>query len=59
MEAIQELLSVPDVETPIGLRDRVVLEFFYSLGLRLRECLGNGLGAPRSSPEAAQSFGQE
>ena len=43
VEAIQELLSVPDVETPIGLRDRVVLEFFYSLGLRLRECLGTDL----------------
>ena len=34
---IQAVLSVPDVLDPLGLRDRAILELFYSSGLRRRE----------------------
>lgn len=33
------LLSVPDVSKPLGLRDRAVLEVFYSCGLRRSELI--------------------
>jgi len=34
-----ELLSAPDVSVPLGLRDRAVLEVFYSCGLRRGELI--------------------
>jgi integrase/recombinase XerD len=37
---MSKLLSVPDVATPLGLRDRAVLEVFYSCGLRRSELIG-------------------
>jgi integrase/recombinase XerD len=33
----EQILSVPDVETPLGLRDRALLELLYSSGLRRTE----------------------
>ena len=38
------LLEAPNVETPEGLRDRLIFEFFYTLGLRRRECHGLDIG---------------
>lgn len=35
---MRSLLSVPDTTTAVGLRNRLVLELFYVLGLRLGEC---------------------
>jgi integrase/recombinase XerD len=32
-----KMLGVPNVGTPLGLRDRAVLEVFYSCGLRRSE----------------------
>jgi integrase/recombinase XerD len=37
------LLSTPDVGTPLGLRDRAVLEVFYSTGLRRGELIALAL----------------
>lgn len=34
---IRRLLDAPDTSTPLGLRDRTLLEVFYSTGLRLAE----------------------
>lgn len=34
------LLAAPDLATPLGLRDRAVLEIFYASGLRLAELVG-------------------
>ncbi len=34
---IEKLLSAPDVETEIGLRDRTILEVMYACGLRVSE----------------------
>jgi integrase/recombinase XerD len=38
-EEMKQLLAQPNVSTPIGLRDRAVLEMFYSCGLRREELL--------------------
>lgn len=37
IEEMNELLSQPDPNTPLGLRDLAILELFYSSGLRLNE----------------------
>jgi len=34
---IEEILSKPDIETPIGLRDRAIMETLYSTGMRRSE----------------------
>jgi len=34
---LSEMLGLPDQETPSGLRDRAILELFYSSGLRVSE----------------------
>jgi integrase/recombinase XerD len=39
VEEINKLLEAPDLATPIGLRDRAMLEVFYSTGLRVSELL--------------------
>src|SRR5437016_4302964 len=39
-EAVQKLLDVPTAETPLGLRDRAILETLYSAGLRVSELTG-------------------
>jgi integrase/recombinase XerD len=37
VEEVERVLNHPDVETPYGLRDRAILETFYSTGMRRRE----------------------
>ncbi len=37
---VEQLLSVPELSTPLGLRDRAMLEVFYSTGIRRGELLG-------------------
>lgn len=39
LEQIQEFLAVPDIKTPIGLRDRVIFEMLMSTGLRIRQLI--------------------
>jgi integrase/recombinase XerD len=34
---LTEMLELPNLETPIGIRDRAILELFYSSGLRVSE----------------------
>jgi len=39
-EEVERLLSQPDMGTPQGVRDRAMLEVFYSTGMRLEELAG-------------------
>ncbi len=54
VDDLTRLLSAPDTETPLGLRDRALLEVLYSCGLRAAEAVGmvwpslhEGLGVVR------------
>ena len=67
---VEALLDAPDVDTPLGLRDRAMLELMYASGLRVSELvtlktvhLGLGEGALRvtgkGSKERVVPFGTE
>ena len=44
VEEIDKLLQAPNLATPIGLRDRAMMEVLYSTGLRVSELLNLRLG---------------
>ena len=43
IDEMSKLLEMPDVSTPLGRRDRAILELFYASGLRLSELVGLGI----------------
>ncbi len=44
-KVIDSLMNSPDVSTPMGSRDRAVLELFYSTGIRLSELISLNVGS--------------
>ena len=40
VDEMSRLLDTPDVSTPLGRRDRAILELFYASGIRLSELVG-------------------
>jgi len=40
MEEIDRMLTQPDLGTPIGVRDRAIIELLYSTGMRVSELVG-------------------
>jgi len=38
VEEVQALICAPDPGTPLGIRDKAIIESFYATGIRLREC---------------------
>ena len=44
LEEVESLLHAPDLSTPLGQRDRAILELLYASGVRLSELVGLNLG---------------
>ncbi len=41
---VEKMLAVPDVSTPAGLRDRTIMELFFSSGMRISELVSLNAG---------------
>jgi integrase/recombinase XerD len=44
VEAVSRLLLVPDARTPVGVRNRAILELLYGTGVRSHECYATDIG---------------
>jgi integrase/recombinase XerD len=55
---VEALLAVPDTATPLGLRDRAMLELLYATGLRVSELVGLELGQLRLDVGFLIAFGK-
>jgi integrase/recombinase XerD len=55
---IEALLASPDVATPLGLRDRAMLELLYATGLRVSELVGLELPQLRLDAGFLVAFGK-
>ncbi len=58
IQEVERLLEAPDAATPQGLRDRAMLELFYSSGLRVSELAGLALQQMNLEAGALKVFGK-
>jgi len=55
---VEALLAAPDVETPLGVRDRAMLETLYATGVRVSELVSLALGQLRLDPGYLRVWGK-
>jgi integrase/recombinase XerC len=55
---MSRLLEMPDTSSPLGRRDRAILELFYASGLRLSELVGVGLDDVNLSTRVVRVLGK-
>ncbi|MCP5279787.1 MAG: site-specific tyrosine recombinase XerD [Thiobacillus sp.] len=55
---VEALLAAPDVETPLGLRDRAMLEALYAAGFRVSELVALPVAAVSLTDGVARIFGK-
>ena len=55
---IDELMSQPDLKTEKGLRDKAILELFYSTGMRLSELINLNIGSVDDKNSLIKVFGK-
>ncbi len=55
---VESLLTAPDTDTPIGLRDRTMLEVLYATGLRVSELVGLKLHQVNTRQGVVRVFGK-
>jgi integrase/recombinase XerC len=58
VEEMERLLAMPDGATPLGRRDRAILELFYASGLRLSELVGLDLEDVNCSARMVRVMGK-
>jgi integrase/recombinase XerC len=58
VEEMSKLLDQPDTSTPLGRRDKAILELFYASGLRLSELTGLDIGDVNLSGRVVRVLGK-
>ncbi len=54
---IDKILQSPNIDENLGLRDKAILELFYSCGLRVSELINLKMGDLYFDDESDKSFG--
>jgi integrase/recombinase XerD len=55
---VEQLLAAPDTASPLGLRDRTMLELMYASGLRVSECVGLKVHNVSLTEHVLRTFGK-
>ena len=58
LEMVDMLLSAPDIKTPLGLRDKAMLELLYATGLRVSELVSLKVGDVNLDVGYLMAFGK-